>query len=93
MFNNFDTAAKAIADEAHLTPPPRPWWTDLYNESQRETISVANVLEHYPNAPIIGRNHLALICKMAEMLNRVNESGVDILALYYPKSDSIPHVE
>lgn len=85
--NQAETQVSEESIEIDLVSKQSPYWSDLLTESQRQLIHVSVVLEHFPEAPIVGRNYLLLISKMAEMLNRTNESGVDILALYHPKGN------
>ena len=60
-------------------------WDELLDERQRKELALAILYAREFAHGTTGHNQLMLIARLAEMLDRVEGSGVDVKQLYHPK--------
>lgn len=60
-------------------------WLTLFSDRETKEILFAQLYAKDFNHGTTGHNQLLVIAKLCEMLTRIEESGVRIPELYYPK--------
>lgn len=63
----------------------KPKWEELLNERQLKELHFAQIYAKHFNHGTDGHNRLLLIDFLADALNRVESSGVEIQPLFHPK--------
>lgn len=63
-------------------------WQKLLDERQKKELDLAILYARDFHHGTTGHNQLMLIAMLAEMLNRVEGNGTDIVHLYEPKGDN-----